>query len=57
MSQAKIGSELPNTQLPLDDIVLRRRHQGGKNSKRYRAVLASIKELGVIEPLSAESMS
>lgn len=51
MSLAKIRPALPNTQLSLDDILPARRRQDEKRGRRYQTVFASIKEIGVIEPL------
>jgi hypothetical protein len=51
MSQAKIGPDLPNTQLSLDDILPACRRQDDEGCRRHRATLASIKQMGVVETL------
>jgi ParB-like chromosome segregation protein Spo0J len=50
MSPAKIEPESPGIQVALDSV-LPLRCPDEKSSRRYRAVLASIREIGLVEPL------
>ena len=52
MSDMKLGFELRTVRLPLADILpLRQLKDPQGNITRYRTICASIKELGVVEPL------
>ncbi len=52
MSDMKIGSEMRKIVVPLSDILpLRQVNDPQSNIKRYRTIRASIKEVGLIEPL------
>ena len=53
MSDAKIGFEMRRMRIPLSDILpVRQVKDPQSNIKRYRTIRASIKEVGLIEPLS-----
>jgi hypothetical protein len=52
MSGPKIGFELKTIQVPLDKILpIRQVKDPAKTITRYRAIAASIKEIGLVEPL------
>jgi len=52
MSEAKIGFELRKFQVPLGDILpLRHINDPVNTVRRYKAILVSIQEVGLIEPL------
>lgn len=52
MSNAKIGFELRRIQVPIDHILpVRQIKDPMKSICRYRAILVSVKEVGLIEPL------
>ena len=52
MSEAKIGFELRQIQVPLGDILpLRQINDPVNTVRRYKAILVSLKEVGLIEPL------
>ena len=51
MSEQKIGFELRRMRLPLDVILPVRSIKNPHNLNRYRAIVESIKEVGMIEPL------
>jgi ParB-like chromosome segregation protein Spo0J len=52
MSAAKVGFEMRKRELKLDDILpLRQVKPADKAKHRYRAILASIQEVGLVEPL------
>jgi hypothetical protein len=52
MSEVKIGFELRKIQVPLGDILpLRQINDPVNTVRRYKAILVSIKEVGLIEPL------
>jgi len=53
MNDVKIGFEMRRVRIPLADILpVRQVKDPQHNIKRYRTILASIKEVGLIEPLS-----
>ena len=53
MSTPKIGFELEKISLPLERLLpVRQIKDTEKQFVRYRAILASIKEVGLIEPLA-----
>ena len=52
MSTSSIGFELKQITLDLDSILPSRPLDGaGKNTRRYETILASVKEVGLVEPL------
>ena len=52
MSEPKIGFKMEKIRLPLDSILLARQfNDPEKHIHRYRAILCSIKEVGLVEPL------
>jgi hypothetical protein len=52
MNEAKIGFELRKIQVPLSDILpVRQLNDPAKTVLRYKAILVSIKAVGLIEPL------
>jgi hypothetical protein len=52
MSEAKVGFELRKIQVPLDDVLpLRHINDPVNRVRRYKAILVSIQEVGLIEPL------
>jgi hypothetical protein len=51
MSDAKIGFEMRTVELALEAVLPVRNVKNPHNLKRYRAILASIREVGMVEPL------
>jgi ParB-like chromosome segregation protein Spo0J len=51
MSEAKIGFELQKIQVPLADLLPLRQIKEPSKITRYQAILVSLKEVGLIEPL------
>ena len=51
MSDLEFGFEMRRIRLPLTDILPVRQFKEPQNIKRYRTIRASIKEVGLIEPL------
>lgn len=52
MSDAKIGFELKTIRLPLGSILpVRQVADAGKKIERFKTILASVKEIGLVEPL------
>jgi len=52
MSNAKIGFELQKIQVPIEHILPVRQIKDPRNTvRRYEAILVSVKEVGLIEPL------
>jgi RepB plasmid partitioning protein/ParB-like nuclease domain len=52
VSQAKISFEMRKVRLPLDDILpVRQIKDPTKNINRYKMILISLKEVGLVEPL------
>jgi ParB-like chromosome segregation protein Spo0J len=51
MSEMKLGFEMQRVRLALTDITPVRQFKDLHNIKRYRIIRASIKEVGLIEPL------
>jgi ParB-like chromosome segregation protein Spo0J len=52
MSDLKLGFEMKKVRLPLSDVLPVRQIKEPHNIKRYRTIRASIKEVGLIEPLA-----
>lgn len=52
MSEPKLGFEMRKLRLPLADILPVRQIKEPHNIKRYRTIRASIKEVGLVEPLA-----
>ena len=52
MNYTKIGFELRKTQIPIEHILPVRQIKDPINTvRRYKAILVSVKEVGLIEPL------
>jgi hypothetical protein len=51
MSEAKIGFEMRKVELPLEAVLPVRNIKNPLNLKRYRAILSSMREVGMVEPL------
>jgi ParB-like chromosome segregation protein Spo0J len=52
MSEAKLGFEMRKIQLPLEALLPLRVVKSPHNLKRYQAIVASIREVGMIEPVA-----
>jgi hypothetical protein len=51
MSEMKVGFEMEKIELPLDVVLPIRKIKDPHNLKRYQAIVQSIREVGLIEPL------
>lgn len=51
MSQPKLGFQMQRMRLSLDKLLPVKQVKDTRDSKRYQAILSSIREVGVIEPL------
>ena len=51
MSEMKVGFEMRKIELPLESVLPIRKIKDPHNLKRYQAIVLSIREVGMIEPL------
>lgn len=51
MSEAKVNFEMRTVELPLEALLPVRTVKNPENLKRYRAIVSSLPEVGLVEPL------